>query len=116
MVEQNAVTFVFGLIPLQKSFISVTFATVIVLGIIKPMVTTYLRGRKMPPGPTGLPLLGNALQVPTKLPWLRFTEWKEKYGTHRINMSVFLWALIGRYICYYLVQAQYSPLTWPVSL
>nr|F1SY62.1 RecName: Full=Cytochrome P450 monooxygenase 58 [Postia placenta Mad-698-R]BAK09406.1 cytochrome P450 [Postia placenta] len=33
----------------------------------------------MPPGPRGLPLLGNIFQLP-KLPWYRFTEWKEEFG------------------------------------
>ncbi|TFK67279.1 cytochrome P450 [Pluteus cervinus] len=33
----------------------------------------------MPPGPKGLPLLGNILQLPT-FQFLRFTEWKEQFG------------------------------------
>ncbi|PSS37905.1 hypothetical protein PHLCEN_2v247 [Hermanssonia centrifuga] len=33
----------------------------------------------MPPGPDGLPYLGNILQL-TKTHWLRFSEWSEQYG------------------------------------
>ncbi|KAJ7139436.1 cytochrome P450 [Mycena epipterygia] len=44
------------------------------------VVKSYLRRRKMHPGPAGIPVLGNALQVPTTKPWYRFTEWKEQYG------------------------------------
>ena len=36
--------------------------------------------RLMPPGPPGIPLLGNALQVPYTEPWHVFRTWKEQYG------------------------------------
>lgn len=39
----------------------------------------------MPPGPPGLPLLGNALQI-GDLQWLQFTKWKEQYG--KLNRDV----------------------------
>lgn len=32
------------------------------------------------PSLPGLPLLGNALQVPHIEPWLVFTQWKKQYG------------------------------------
>ena len=34
---------------------------------------------QMPPGPPGLPLLGNILEIGGK-PWLKFAEWSERYG------------------------------------
>ncbi|GJE86534.1 cytochrome P450 [Phanerochaete sordida] len=33
-----------------------------------------------PPGPRGLPLIGNVLDMPTSHEWRRFAEWGEKYG------------------------------------
>ncbi|KZS90976.1 cytochrome P450 [Sistotremastrum niveocremeum HHB9708] len=32
------------------------------------------------PGPKGIPILGNALQIPPKGPWIKFTEWAAQYG------------------------------------
>ncbi|TFK67280.1 cytochrome P450 [Pluteus cervinus] len=37
------------------------------------------KGYGMPPGPKGLPILGNIFQLPP-LQFLRFTEWKEQFG------------------------------------
>ncbi|EIW84503.1 cytochrome P450 [Coniophora puteana RWD-64-598 SS2] len=33
-----------------------------------------------PPGPSGLPLLGNVYQIDGMAPWMTFTEWKDTYG------------------------------------
>ncbi|KAL5521415.1 hypothetical protein ACEPAG_9341 [Sanghuangporus baumii] len=36
--------------------------------------------RKLPPGPPRLPVLGNALQIPTTQPWKTFADWGKSYG------------------------------------
>ncbi|KAJ6572074.1 cytochrome P450 [Mycena capillaripes] len=33
-----------------------------------------------PPGPRGLPLIGNTLQIPQDHQWLKWAEWKAQYG------------------------------------
>ncbi|KZS94052.1 cytochrome P450 [Sistotremastrum niveocremeum HHB9708] len=33
-----------------------------------------------PPGPRALPLIGNAHEMPTKHPWIKYTEWAKTYG------------------------------------
>lgn len=42
--------------------------------------------RLMPPGPRGLPFVGNAFQMPSFI-WLRFTEWSQQYGTCAIRWT-----------------------------
>lgn len=34
----------------------------------------------LPPGPRGLPILGNALQIPKDFPEHQFAKWGEEYG------------------------------------
>ncbi|KAG6819022.1 hypothetical protein H0H93_016256 [Arthromyces matolae] len=36
--------------------------------------------RAMPPGPLGIPFVGNIHQVPTVKPWLKWFEWSRQYG------------------------------------
>ncbi|EJD00110.1 cytochrome P450 [Fomitiporia mediterranea MF3/22] len=56
------------------------FSLVVLAWVVHSTVRAYLLRRKMPPGPTGIPLLGNVLQMPTSLPWIRFAEYTKKYG------------------------------------
>ncbi|KAF8137299.1 cytochrome P450 [Boletus edulis] len=34
----------------------------------------------LPPGPPGLPLVGNVVGIDTEAPWLTYTEWAKTYG------------------------------------
>ncbi|KAG6887755.1 hypothetical protein C0995_013045 [Termitomyces sp. Mi166 len=43
--------------------------------------------RSMPPGPLGIPFIGNMHQMPSEKPWVKFTEWKSRYGP---VVSIFL--------------------------
>lgn len=37
-------------------------------------------GLPLPPGPEGLPILGNVLDLNISAPWLSYTDWAKKYG------------------------------------
>lgn len=41
---------------------------------------TFGRKSDLPPGPTPIPIFGNALQIPTEKTWLYFKSISEKYG------------------------------------
>jgi hypothetical protein len=53
-----------------------------VLGAIafKLILNRVRQAAPLPPGPKGLPLLGNALDMPKSRKWLTFTKWGEQYG------------------------------------
>ncbi len=38
------------------------------------------RNAPFPPGPKGLPVIGNLFDMPTEREWLTFAKWGEKYG------------------------------------
>lgn len=45
------------------------------------LTASYLRRKRdLPPGPTPIPIFGNALQIPTERTWLYFKSLSEKYG------------------------------------
>lgn len=41
----------------------------------------------LPPGPKGLPVVGNLFDIPTDKPWLVYDKWFQQYGVYSTCMS-----------------------------
>ncbi|KAL1721917.1 cytochrome P450 [Schizophyllum commune] len=68
-------------IPPLPSLSSTSLAVaVFTLAASYKILRTASREHGLPPGPPTRPIFGNALQVPTKGMYLRFTEWAREYG------------------------------------
>ncbi|KAI0691793.1 CyP450 monooxygenase [Cerioporus squamosus] len=64
-----------------SSLALVAFATLIILyARSRVSWNSRARGRSLPPGPRGLPFLGNVLDLRKGRPWLTFNKLREKYG------------------------------------
>ena len=51
------------------------------------------RGLPYPPGPSGWPIIGNLLNLPSKSTWLTYTEFSKKYGMGALSADVFFFFL-----------------------
>lgn len=43
------------------------------------------RPASLPPGPMGLPLVGNVFDMPSEKEWLTFAQWGETWGQYEIS-------------------------------
>lgn len=77
--------------PLTGSVPHLTPTSTSVLAAIVAVAVLYaLTGKrrskaKLPPGPPGLPVVGNILDIPKSRPWVKFAEWTDKYGELRVS-------------------------------
>lgn len=62
-------------------------STSVLAAIVAVAVLYALTGKRskarLPPGPPGLPVVGNIFDIPKSRPWVKFAEWTEKYGECR---------------------------------
>lgn len=59
-------------------------ALAVLTGLFAFFVRFRVNGRRslapFPPGPRGLPFIGNALDMPSSYPWETFSKWGKKWG------------------------------------
>jgi hypothetical protein len=68
---------------------NLTLVSSVVAGLVIVLTVRYFQSpwRKLPPGPKGLPFLGNVLQMRSKQ-WLNFMKWKQEFGQRSFGLLV----------------------------
>lgn len=74
---------------LQASPFVRQYALILLLGCVVVWFARRTRNRlPLPPGPTGLPIVGNILDFPSEKPWLKYMEWVKEYSEWPSGLTV----------------------------
>ncbi|KAJ6508743.1 cytochrome P450 [Mycena sanguinolenta] len=72
---------------MDYSTLALLALAILLLRSLQTFFNALQRRLPSPPGPTPYPLVGNFRELPTKLPWLTYTEWGHKYGSDVVHAS-----------------------------
>lgn len=72
--------------PLDSTFGAGLLLSCVVAVLVSRFATKRSR-YPLPPGPQGLPFLGNALQMPTSHEWLTFAAWGKAFGQSHFELA-----------------------------
>ncbi|KAJ7825773.1 cytochrome P450 [Mycena olivaceomarginata] len=78
----------FGSLTTQLSHYTLDYSALALVGFAILGARLRKARRPLPPGPAGLPFIGNALQIPVTTPWVTYHAWGKQYG-EIIHVSVF---------------------------
>jgi hypothetical protein len=56
-------------------------ALVAVVAFLAAYIFNALRNKALPPGPKGLPIIGNLLDLAVDDIWVKYRDWGKQYGT-----------------------------------
>ncbi|TFY71792.1 hypothetical protein EVG20_g1219 [Dentipellis fragilis] len=65
---------------LRGNLVLSTSLVLLITYVVYTFIDYAARRRKMPPGPRGVPWIGNRHQVPSIKPWRKFAQWNREYG------------------------------------
>ena len=73
------------------------FLVLVALSILKAFFRS-IRRISLPPGPKGLPLVGNILDMPVEREWLTFARWGEVWGSLSYQSSMPIYVHLNTFI------------------